>query len=251
MFDHLRYCEALEVEIERFAGVVRGVDPSLPVPTCPGWDVASLVKHAGSVHRWAGAMVRDLATSRLDQRSFDLALPHAKEGYADWLASGAAPLVATLRAASPDDPMWAWGADQHVRFWSRRMLLETVVHRADAELALGRAVDIDPPVAVDGIDELLENLPHAAYCAPGVARLKGAGESLHWHATDAGGEWTIVLEADGFTWSRGHKKASVAVRAPAADLLLMAYGRRSPKDDVFEVLGDRSVLEMWLANSAL
>jgi hypothetical protein len=65
--------------------------------------------------------------------------------------------------------VWAWGPDQHARFWSRRMLYETVVHHSDAELALGREPVIDRAVAVAGVDEFLENLPSASVWAPRVA----------------------------------------------------------------------------------
>lgn len=249
--DHLQYCDAVTEEIGRFAAAVRGVDPSLNVVTCPGWDIAGLIEHAGTVHRWAAAMVRERTLTRLERRNLDIGLPEDKGAYADWLASGAALLTGALRAAPPDAEMWAWGADHHVRFWSRRMLFETAVHRADAELSLGHAPSIDPALAADGIDELLDNLPHAAYFAPQVKELRGDGESLHWHATDADGEWTIILSPDGFTWRHGHHKASVAVRGPASDLLLMAYGRQSPDGERLEWFGDRPLLGRWLANSAL
>jgi uncharacterized protein (TIGR03083 family) len=249
--DHLEYCDAMAGEIERFAGLVRGADPSIPVLSCPGWTIAALIKHTGTIHRWAAAMVRDRAATRLDRRTLDLGLPSRETGYADWLAAGASPLTSALRDASPDQPMWAWGADQHARFWSRRMLLETTVHRADAGLALGRAPEIDAAVALDGIEELLENLPCAAYFAPKVNQLRGTGHSLHWHATDAEGEWLIVLGPEGYSWARGHGQATVAVQGPAASLLLLAYGRRRPDDEGLECFGDRSVLDRWLANSAL
>ena len=249
--EHLEYCDALAAEVGRFAAAVRGADPSAPVPTCPDWDLAALITHAGTIHRWVTAMVRDRAPTRLDSRTLDLGLPDAPEEYPGWLAAGGDPLVAALREAGPDEPMWAWGADQHVRFWSRRMLLETTVHRADGELALGARPQIDAGVAVDGVNELLDNLPRAAYFAPNVSDLTGSGESLHLHATDAEGEWMIVLGPEGFTWTRGHGKASVAVRGDAASLLLMAYGRRSPDDDGLECFGERPILDRWLANSAL
>src|SRR5206468_2913885 len=129
---------------------------------------------------------------------------------ADWFADGGRALVDTLRAADPDAPMWSWGADQHARFWSRRMLHETTVHGVDASLAVAARPAVDAAVAVDGIAELLENLPSAAYFRPEVAQLKGSGESIHLHATDADGEFVIHLGADGFTWAPGHEKATVA-----------------------------------------
>jgi uncharacterized protein (TIGR03083 family) len=48
-----------------------------------------------------------------------------------------------------------WPSDQTVGFWARRMALETVVHRVDAETAAGVATPVDPELAVDGVDEIL------------------------------------------------------------------------------------------------
>ncbi len=242
-------CDALQTEIAAFAQDARGVDPATPVPTCPPWDLGELLKHLGAIHRWAGQMVRDTAQQRLSFRELDLALPQDRADYPDWLARGGEQLLATLRAADPNAPMWAWGADQHARFWARRQLYETAVHHADALLALGRPPAFDAAVAVDGIDEFLENLPHAASFAPNVKELKGSGESLHFHCTDADGEWMIVLNPDGFSWEHGHGKGSVAVRGSAADLLLLTYGRVKPEDGRFQLFGDEGVLASWLASA--
>jgi hypothetical protein len=45
--------------------------------------------------------------------------------------------------------------DQTVGFWARRMALETVVHRVDAEQARGAVAPVDAALATDGIDEIL------------------------------------------------------------------------------------------------
>jgi uncharacterized protein (TIGR03083 family) len=248
---HARYCDAVADEIARFATAVRGADGSIAVATCPGWALTDVVRHVGRVHRWAAAMVRQRAAERIDPRRLELDLPDDATPDADWLAAGGVHVVEAFRDVDPDAPMWAWGADQHARFWPRRMLHETVVHRADAELALGREPAVSSQVAVDGIDELLDNLPHAVYFAPQVAELRGDGESLHLHCTDTDGEWMIGLRPDGFGWEHAHGKGTVAVRGTAADLLLLAYGRRPPDDTRFEVFGDAALLARWLEHSAL
>src|SRR5690348_16490689 len=53
--------DALGAEIAAFAETVRGASPETSVPSCPGWDLGDLVKHAGYSHRWAGHMVRVLS----------------------------------------------------------------------------------------------------------------------------------------------------------------------------------------------
>lgn len=251
LWDHDSYCDALSGEIARFAAAVRDADPATPVPTCPGWRVAKLVKHVGILHRWAERMVRDRTTERLDPRQLDVGLPADESGYAEWLAAGAAPLVAALRDAGPYGPVWAWGADQRAGFWSRRLLHETTIHRADVELTLGREPAIDTSVAVDAIDEFLDNLPYAPRFTANVAELPGDGESLHFHSTDADGEWMILLGPEGFTWQHGHGKASSAVRGPAADLMLLVYGRRRPEDARFQRFGDDAVLDRWRASTVI
>ena len=69
--------------------------------------------------------------------------------------------------ADPGSSMWAWGADQHARFWSRRQLHETLVHRCDLELAQSGRPSVPAHLAADTIDEFLDNL--AAF-AEGVLR---------------------------------------------------------------------------------
>ena len=248
---HDAYISAVGVEIARMADAVHGVDPETPVPSCPEWTVAQLVTHTGAIHRWAAQMVRDLAPERLDRSALELGLPADPRGYADWLARGAEPLLAAFAAADPDAPMWAWGADQHVRFWFRRMLHETVVHRVDAELAAGREPRVDDATAADGIDELLENLPSAASSRPRIAELRGSGEAI---ALRGGGDdrWLVRLVADGFTWERGGSPdATVTVTARTEDLLLLVYARRELAPVRFAVSGDGRVLDHWLERSAL
>jgi uncharacterized protein (TIGR03083 family) len=249
--DHDSHCRVLAVEVGRYVEAVTGADLSRPVPTCPDWDVAELVRHIGAVHRWADRMVRERATERLARDQLELQLPPDVSALPGWLGAGGEALVATLRAADPDASMWVWGADPHVRFWSRRMVHETTVHRVDAELALGRDPDVDADVAADGIDELLENLPAAANFAPKVAALRGDGESMQLEGTDADFHRLVRLEPNGFTWTRERADASVTVRARVADLLMLVYRRLPVTDARFNRVGDHEVLARWLDNSAL
>ncbi len=248
--EHLAHCDALEREIGQFVSVAKDADLLSEVPACPGWDVAKLIRHQGTVHRWADWHVQNLAQERAAKSDIVIETPEVVD-FVAWLADGGAALVATLRATDPEAPMWAWGADQHVAFWSRRQAHETAIHRADLELALGRTPSIEPSLAIDGIDELLANIPYAAYFAPNTAKLVGNGESIHLHCTDSHGEWTITLGQAGFSWEHAHTKCDVAVRARADQLLLLLVNRLAPSDPRFEIFGDSSLLEFWLKNSAL
>jgi uncharacterized protein (TIGR03083 family) len=257
-----RTCHDLRYEVHRdnlaaelwtLAATIDGVDPALPVPTCGAWTMRDLVEHTGHVHRWATAIVGKLSPRRLNRQAADWPLPAAPDGYAGWLAAGGQALTEILTAADPDAPVWAWGADQHVRFWARRMLHETTVHRCDAQLALGVPTPVDPAVAVDGIDEFLDNLPHAANFAPGVRELRGSGERLRFGCQDQHEVWTVTLTEDGFTWSHTMRGGPVdaAVVADSCDLYLLMWGRVTLSDPRVEAAGDPDLLRHWVRYSAV
>jgi uncharacterized protein (TIGR03083 family) len=181
-----------------------------------------------------------------------LSTPDDPSALPDWLEDGIEPMVTTFRAADPDAEVWGWGADRHARFWPRRMVHETAVHRADASLTAGVEPEIEAAIAADGIDELLVNLPHAAYFAPRVGELRGDGESLGLRATDRDATWFIRLHPGGFAWDWSATKADVTVRGSTEDLLLLLYGRRAADDPArFVRTGELAVLDLFIANAAL
>jgi uncharacterized protein (TIGR03083 family) len=252
---HLDDCAAVGDAVALMAAVVATANPTAPVPTCPGWTMTDLVTHIGAIHRWATRMVAVLSPERIPREQMTVDVPEGAAAMAGWLEEGVAPLLTTLRVAAPDAVMWAWGLEQTVAFWSRRMVHETTVHRADAELAAGRHPVIDGDVAVDGIDELLDNLPCAAYFAPAVASLTGAGEQLAFVATDDGVDWRITLGPDGFSWEHGDGDgagAAATIRTAAAgDLELVLYGRIGIEHDAVSTAGDPALVERWLTNAVL
>jgi len=233
------------------AAVVAGIpDPTVAAPTCPGWTIADVTVHAGNIHRWVTEIVATQAPARLPFPELE---PESSSGggLAQWVDAGAAPLLASLRAAGPVTPVWTWGPGRTSGWWARRMVHETVVHRADAELAAGVATPaIDPVVAADGIDEFLFNLPSARRPYKKLAS-PPTGASLHLHATDADGEWLVRFTESGITWERGHAKATVALRGPVALLLLFTYGRLPGVDERFALFGDVSVLDAWQQKTTL
>jgi uncharacterized protein (TIGR03083 family) len=277
VLSHEWFCERAGAEIEALAAVVGGApDIAVRVPACPGWTVADLAGHTGNVHRWATAIVTARAAERPPFPELESPWSSA-DGWARWLTSGAVPLLAALRSAGPAARVWTWGADGTSGWWARRIVHETAVHRADAQLALGIEPDIDPVTAADGIEEFLENLPAARRPSRHLAELP-AGASLHLHATDCDGEWVVRFGADGpraegpraegprgegprgegprgegprgerqstVTWTRGHEKATAAVRGPVADLLLFTYGRYPAAGPRLSVFGDTSLLDLW------
>jgi uncharacterized protein (TIGR03083 family) len=211
------------------------------VPSCPGWDVHALVLHTGTTQRWATTLVSTRATGYVEA---DLGeVPVEREGIFDWFEASTNRLLDVLGSTDPETPVWSWAGDHHARFWARRMAHETAVHGWDASHAAGTDRPIPADVAVDGIDEQLENVPYMIAFRPEVASLRGSGESIHLHATDTEGEWLIRLMADGIETSREHAKGDVATRGSASDLFLFLVGRMPPTE--LEVFGDGTLLDRW------
>lgn len=229
-----------------FGDLVAAGDPAGPVPSCPGWTLQQLFRHVGRGDRWAAQMVVDRATEALDPR----AVPHGKppedpDGAISWLHDSARTLVGAVAKTGPDVPVWTFLGPRPASWWIRRRLHEVVVHRADAALAVGAGFEVEPALAADTITEWLELMA----AQPGEEPAVADGHSVHLHATDDGlgeaGEWTVVGHPDGITWSHSHGKGTVALRGPAADLLLALTRRQMVADTGVEVFGDPTVWETW------
>jgi uncharacterized protein (TIGR03083 family) len=260
LLGHDRYCDEVITQTGQLRTLLPGADLSATVPTCPDWTLAQLVRHvggnllavetavrtgtavaepAGQVSGWSGPAADDLP---------------ALDG---WVAEAAARFAGTLRAAGPAVQAQVWTVRQPTAFWARRAALDVVIHRADAAGTLGAGYTVAPELAADAIDELLELIsdPQVAGSSPRLAELRGRGGSIHLHATDGGGgpaaEWLIELGAGGFTWRRGHERASVALRGPLADVLLVFHRRLPPDSERVEVLGERALLDFWLERVSL
>lgn len=244
---------AIAVETNRFVAALEDADLTTPVPSCPGWTLADLVKHTGSVQRWFSSLLHARVQEPPRKREVNLRLPDRHEEYAEWLGESATVAAQAFTATDPELPMWAWGVDQHARFWARRMLFETLVHRVDADLALGRRPTIDRPLAVDGIDEFLVNLPFATFFAPDVANLRAPDKAIRFQATDGDGDWSVRLRPDGFGLEASPAStdpADATVQGTAADLLLLLYGRLHHDATAFTHDGDKDLLTHWFTNSA-
>lgn len=253
---HRFYVEGLRTEVDRLVALVGAAPAGADVPSCPGWTVHDLAVHVGSVHRWAAHLVATRAAGPVPMGDLGLRPPDRPVPAADsrWLATGGAALLEALDAADDTTPVWTFGDDRTARFWSRRQLHETTVHRADVELALGRPPVVEPAAALDGIDELVALLSGRPGMANRIAAHGHAGDTIHVHATDAGaagGEWTFTVTDDGFEWAHDHAKGDVAVRGPAAALFLLLHNRLTTDHADLESFGDEAVLTRWLTATAI
>ena len=170
-------------------------DLAAPVPSCPGWTVADLVRHVSEVYlhkteamrlvEWPDPWPPDLSAEE------PLALLDRAYGA----------LTAQFAARAPSDKAVTWfGPDQSVGFWIRRMAQESVIHRVDAELALREPIaPIPADLAVDGIDELLHIFlaygaeTWAEYFAPALN--ESPGRTVEVRVQGAG--WLVTTSPDG------------------------------------------------------
>jgi uncharacterized protein (TIGR03083 family) len=247
-----RWYAEIEASTETMAEIVHGADLTRPVPTCPEWTLRQLATHVGRAHRWAGEIVGTRSAEFIPFRQVpDGRIPDDPALHAPWLRAGAERLIQAVREAG-SDPVWTFSELRPASFWARRMAHETAVHRADAEIAVGRQPELEPDIAADGIDEWLGSLSQAM-AADQLDTALPDGAVLHIHATDAGldgaGEWLVRREGSELTVQPGHGKGDVALRGPASRLLLMLVRRVPPDDPQVQVLGDPALLTGWLAGT--
>lgn len=222
------------------ADLARG-DLDAPVPTCPDWTLRDLIEHTGFVHRWQAAAGRAPGTDFPDPATWRIP-PAEGESWADWFQTGVDDAGRDLSGIDASAPRWSWfGPDQTAGWYFRRIAQETLVHRIDAELSADALTDVDPVFAADGVEEMCDVFLPSATGQP----IGGSGESLHLHATDTEGEWTLTMHADHVDVARGHAKGDAAIRGAARDLLLQVWGR-NPVGDV-ELFGDESVVARFRA----
>jgi uncharacterized protein (TIGR03083 family) len=246
--DHLEHCDALEVEISLFAGLLQDADNEQAVPSCPEWSILDLAGHLGRVHRWAESLVQNLAPTRISPHEL---VSERNPVDSAWIREGGVRLLTTLRQTDPNLGMWAWGADQHVRFWSRRQLHETLIHRTDLQLAMDRQPHVDDEIAADGIDEFLVNLPAAAVFSPLIDELRSVNGRLAFRDPRTSRRWVVQTDVSGARLVYDEDPVDVEFTAGGLDLLLALYRRRSLEDVEGIVEGDESLLRFWLDHSAL
>ncbi|MFK8911656.1 maleylpyruvate isomerase family mycothiol-dependent enzyme [Streptomyces sp. YS-3] len=216
-----------------------------PVPTCPDWHVRDLLRHTGTVHRWAASYITEGHTA-FHPSGAEPALDGRE--LIDWFGEGHRALVDALSAAPKDLECWQFmPAPSPLAFWARRQAHETAVHRADAESARGGDFTApDPEFAVDGIDELL-----LAFHGREKSRVRtSTPRTLRVRAADADAVWTVRLsEGVPLTVRDDDGPADCELGGSAYDLYL-ALWNRLPLSRV-TVAGDASLAGLWREKSAI
>ncbi len=251
-----RYVAEIRASTAGLAEILGEHDQSLPIPTCPEWTLRQLATHVGRAHRWAAEITRTRSAAFIPFREVpDGKLPDDRAAQRAWLHAGAARIIDAAQEAG-SDLVWSFTGPTPAGFWIRRMAHETLVHRADAQLAAGAEPEpvIEAEIAADAIDEWLMLATGGLGNSDERTKALTAGAGLHIHATDDGlggrGEWMIRHDARGLTVEPGHGKGDAALTGPAASLLLVLMRRRPVSDPAVTVYGDRAVVDGWLASTA-
>lgn len=209
----------LKEELAAFGGFC-DVDLSIPVPSCPSWSMYDLINHVG---RGTGRAAAAITQQRRDGWPDDA--PHDPGQLRTWLARQAAAFLDAATGAAEYDPAWTFFPPRTVGFWRRRRCFETIVHRWDAENALGIRPALDPELCSAGISEVFDTMALRQIQLGHAAVPENAAAIM---ATDTGDSWVF---------GTGEPVARLAGTAP--DLFLALWGRREMKGDTGSWDGDR------------
>jgi uncharacterized protein (TIGR03083 family) len=241
---------ALSEETKDFGELYRDADPATPIPTCPGWSLNQLFKHLGRGNRWCAQIISERRTEALDPRDVrEGKPPDDLDDAIAWFNAGAQLILDAVDQVGADARVWTFNGGKPAGWWIRRRVHEQLVHRADAQLALGVEFTAPAEMAADGVSEWIDLAVQARRPEPPLQH----GMTLHLHASDDGlgptGEWTITHDEDGLNWSHDHMKGDAAVKGTATNLLLGITRRKSSADARLEVFGDPAVWDGWLSHS--
>jgi uncharacterized protein (TIGR03083 family) len=189
---------AIEYESWRIIELGR-MAPERVVPQYPTWSLTDLVVHLARVHGRTAAICRDLPQERISRPR----LPVGADPF-EWAAERLSDMLEALAFADPAARVWTFVDDPALGFWSRRMVIETGVHRWDAQGAGGPPEPLLDRVARHGLDEF-EQLY--------LPRL-GAMPAIELRATD--------LDQ---VWRYGEGEPETVVEGTASDLFLRLMSR--------------------------
>lgn len=228
------YLAHLRSDSARFHAVLASVPSHAPVPSCPDWDADDLLFHLAVVQSFWATVVRDQA-SREAAEAVNPDRPRDRDALQQLGTRASAELERALAASDPATPAWSWWpADQTVGFTFRRQAHEALIHRVDAELTSGQRTSLEPALAADGVDEVLERMyggpPAWGTFTPDPSRI------VRFTSADTGHTWTVTVGRFVGTHPRTGTAYDEGCLAPAAmDAEVSA-----------EVVGTAADLDCWL-----
>ncbi len=232
---------ALAAAIAGISQTLRSCDLSTPVPHLGRWKIRDVAAHLGGVHRWATRIVH---TRSMDGPGFTKSKLDGIE-LCDWFDEGAAELLDAFANNDLEDPCPNFnpGSDKSVRWWIRRQIHETTVHRWDVERPQGTATPIRSVIAADGIDEFVDVFIRTR----GKQTLTGP---LVLETTEPPCQWTLrPAERPGRIDVSTHRSPDVEteIAGEPEELLLMLWGRIALTDTGLSIGGDHDVAASLIA----
>jgi uncharacterized protein (TIGR03083 family) len=165
----------------------------------PSWTLVDLVVHLGGVHGRTAEICRTLP-----KRPIPTATPPAEADPVGWAEERLEEMLDALARADPEAHVWTFVDDRRLAFWGPRMVVETGVHRWDAEDAVGQPQPLLDIVAERGLDEF------GALYLPRLGRVP----TIELYATDLGRRWHY-----------GQGRAGMTVEDTASGLFLRLMAR--------------------------
>jgi uncharacterized protein (TIGR03083 family) len=153
------------------------LDRERPVPQYPGWLITDLVSHLGGNHARTTIICREFPTERPST-------PRPPEGadIIDWYQENLEEMLTSLAESDPDAPVWGFWQESTMGLWEKRMLIETGLHRWDADQAFGDPAPLTELVGRTALDEFDDMWVPRLGEVPGV---------LEVTATDLGESWSF------------------------------------------------------------
>lgn len=227
--DTASYLRCFLRELDAFRACLAKGDLSVPIayredPDYP-LDLAGLAARVGAANLFVAATVTDFNGADSPPDGAPPKTPDDRDELVRWVEGTGEVLVMALDT-EPGTPAWGFYTPPNAGYWQRSIAVETMLHRWDAEQALGEPGPLDPELSCEGVTEVFDVL------AP---RQIGRGKAwppdacIRLDATDTDDWWTF-----------GPGDPVAEVRGTAADLLLLLRGRRTAYDAAFTWSGERN-----------
>ncbi|HYJ25585.1 MAG TPA: maleylpyruvate isomerase family mycothiol-dependent enzyme [Acidimicrobiia bacterium] len=193
---------AIRADGERVLELGR-LDRERPVPQYPGWLIGDLVSHLGGNHARTTIICREFPTKRPSA-------PRPPEGadIIEWYEANLDEMLIALEESDLAAAAWGFWPESTIGLWEKRMVIETGLHRWDADQAFGEPAPLSALVARTALDEFGD------MWVPRMGEITGV---LEVTATDLGESWSFGSGA-------GKETAS----GTASDLYLRLMSRPSP-----------------------
>jgi uncharacterized protein (TIGR03083 family) len=139
---------------------------------------------------------------------------------------------------------WHRRGNRSVRWYAAHRLAEVTFHGWDLETSLGRAPEFPEATAKLLLPMLLESNVPRTYAA-GLSTQRGSGERYLLQVSDDQSlSWSVTIGPEVLEVRRGDGSADVRIKAPAADLALLVYGRKDISS-LEHVEGNRTAIERF------